>query len=109
MRQTENGSAEPLPECPQCRTPTASAMGKTYCPLCGWNREEADRQTQLFLRMLPVLVILFDAPLILWVFVGHGELPILALLGILSTVPAILVVLVMKGKMRFPPFANKKP
>ncbi|HVA93460.1 MAG TPA: hypothetical protein VNI36_01015 [Candidatus Dormibacteraeota bacterium] len=105
----EKGSAETLPECPQCHMPTASAMGKTYCPLCGWNREEADRQTRLFLRMLPVLVILFDAPLILWVFVGHAELIVLAVLGVLSTVPAILVVLVMKGKIRFPPFANRKP
>ncbi len=88
--------------------PTASAMGKTYCPQCGWNREEADRQTRLFLRLLPVLVIIFDTPLVLWVFVGHANMPVLALLGVLSTVPAILVVLVMKNKIRFRPFGMKK-
>ncbi len=80
--------------------PTASAMGKTYCPQCGWNREETEKQTRLLLRLLPVLVILFDAPLIIWVFVGHAEVPVLAALGALATVPAILVVLVVKGKVR---------
>jgi hypothetical protein len=79
--------------------PTASAMGKTYCPLCGWNRGETDRQTRLFLRLLPVLVVLFDAPLIVWVFIGHAEVPILAALGAIATIPAILVVLVVKGKI----------
>jgi len=80
--------------------PTASAMGKSYCPQCGWNRGEADRQTRLFLRLLPVLVILFDAPLIVWIFIGHAEIPVLALLGLVAIVPAILVVLVVKGKIR---------
>jgi hypothetical protein len=81
--------------------PSASAMGKTYCPQCGWNRGEADRQTRLFLRVLPVLVMLFDAPLIVWIFVGHAEVGVLAALGVLAIVPAILVVLVVKGKIRF--------
>ena len=76
-------------------------MGKTYCPQCGWNRGEADRQTRLFLRVLPVLVMLFDAPLIVWIFVGHAEVGVLAALGVLAIVPAILVVLVVKGKIRF--------
>ena len=75
-------------------------MGKSYCPQCGWNRGEADRQTRLFLRLLPVLVILFDAPLIVWIFIGHAEIPVLALLGLVAIVPAILVVLVVKGKIR---------
>jgi hypothetical protein len=80
--------------------PTVNAMGKTYCPQCGWNRGEADRQTRLFLRVLPVLVILFDAPLIVWVFIGHAEVPVLAVLGLVAIIPAILVILVVKGKIR---------
>ena len=80
--------------------PTASAMGTPYCPQCGWNRGEADRLTRLFLRVLPVLVMLFDAPLIVWIFVGHAEVAVLGVLGFLAIVPAILVVLVVKGKLR---------
>ena len=80
--------------------PTASAMGKTYCPQCGWNRGDADRQTRLFLRQLPVLVILFDAPLIVWIFMGHAEVPVLAVLGLVAIIPGILVVLVVRGKIR---------
>jgi hypothetical protein len=90
----------PTAECPQCRMPTASAMGKLYCPLCGWNRGEADRQTRFFLRVLPALVILFDAPLIVWIFVGHAEVSVLGVLGMFAIIPAILVVLVVKGKIR---------
>jgi hypothetical protein len=90
----------PTDECPQCHMPTASTMGNTYCPQCGWNRGEAEKQTRLFLRLLPVLVMVFDAPLILWVFVGHAGMLVMAVLGVLSTVPAILVVLVMKGKLK---------
>ena len=97
----------PTAECPQCRMPTASAMGKTYCPQCGWNRGETDKQTRFFLRLLPVLVILFDAPLIIWVFIGHAEVPVLAALGMVAIVPAILVVLVVKGKLRLT--ASHKP
>jgi hypothetical protein len=81
--------------------PTASAMGKMYCPQCGWNRGEVDKQTRLFLRLLPVLVIFFDAPLIVWIFVGHAEMAVLGLLGFFAIIPAILVVLVVKGKIRF--------
>ena len=92
--------------CPQCHMPTASTMGKTYCPQCGWNRGEAEKQTRLFLRLLPVLVIVFDAPLILWEFVGHAGMLVMAVLGVLSTVPAILVVLVMKGKLRLSMFGS---
>ena len=72
-------------------------MGKTYCPQCGWNRGEAEKQTRLFLRVLPVLVILFDTPLIVWIFIGHAEVMVLAALGVVAIVPAILVV---KGKIR---------
>ena len=54
----------------------------------------------MFLRLLPVLVILFDAPLIVWIFVGHAEVPVLAVLGLVAIIPAILVVLVVKGKIR---------
>ena len=86
--------------------PTASAMGKVYCPQCGWNRGEADRQTRLFLRLLPVLVIVFDAPLIVWIFLGHAEISILAVLGTVAIVPAILVVLVLKGKIRIGAFGQ---
>jgi hypothetical protein len=98
--------ALPTPECPQCRMPVANAAGKAYCPQCGWNRGEADRQTRFFLRLLPILVILFDAPLIVWIFVGHAEVPVLALLGILAIVPAILVVLVVKGKIQIGAFGR---
>jgi hypothetical protein len=80
--------------------PTASALGKTFCPQCGWNREAAEKQTRFFLRLLPVLVIVFDAPLIIWVFIGHAEVPILGFLGLIAIIPAILVVLVMRGKVR---------
>jgi len=90
----------PTAERPKCQMPTVSAMGKTYCPHCGWNRGEADKQTRFFLRLLPVLVILFDAPLIVWIFVGHAEVAILGLLGFFAIIPAILVVLVVKGKIR---------
>jgi hypothetical protein len=90
----------PTAECPQCHLPTAGAMGQTYCPQCGWNRGEAEKQTRFFLRLLPVLVILFDAPLIVWIFLGHAEISVMAVLGFLAIVPAILVVLVVKGKLR---------
>jgi hypothetical protein len=75
-------------------------MGKTYCPQCGWNREAAEKQTRLLLRVLPVLVMVFDAPLIVWIFIGHAEVPVLGLLGALAIVPAIMVVLVVRGKVR---------
>ena len=78
-------------------------MGKPYCPNCGWNRGEADAQTRFFLRLLPVMVVLFDAPLILYVFIGHAEVALLAALGLLAVVPAILVVLVVTGKLRIGP------
>jgi hypothetical protein len=90
----------PTIECPQCHLPAASAMGKLYCPQCGWNRGEAESQTRLFLRVLPILVMLFDAPLIVWIFIGHAEVPVLAVLGVLAMVPAVLVLLVVKGKIR---------
>lgn len=75
-------------------------MGKAYCPHCGWNRGEAEKQTRLFLRLLPILVIVFDAPLIVWIFIGRAELPVLALLCALAVVPAIFVRLMVKGKIR---------
>jgi hypothetical protein len=80
--------------------PTANAMGKAYCPQCGWNRGEAEKQTRQFLRLLPALVILFDAPLIVWIFMGHAEVPVLGGLGLVAIIPAILVVLVVRGKIR---------
>jgi hypothetical protein len=86
--------------CPQCNAPVANTLGKQYCPHCGWNRAEAERQTRLFLRLLPVLVIVFDAPLIVWIFLGHAEVSVLALLGAIAFIPAILVVLVVRGKVR---------
>jgi hypothetical protein len=96
----------PTAECPKCHKPTASAMGKSYCPQCGWNRAETDKQTRLFLRILPALVMLFDAPLILYVFIGHAEVSILAALGLLAIIPAILVVLVVTGKLRIGAFGR---
>ena len=90
----------PSAECPQCHMPTTNAMSKTYCPQCGWNREASEKQTRLFLRLLPVLVILFDAPLIVWIFIGHAEVAVLGVLGALAIVSAVLVVLVVKRKAR---------
>ena len=90
----------PTAECPQCHMPTANAMGKAYCPQCGWNRGEAEKQTRQFMRLLPALVILFDAPLIVWIFIGHAEIPVLGGLGLVAMIPAILVVLVVRGKIR---------
>src|SRR5215469_11679895 len=87
-------------ECPDCRQPLASALGKVYCPQCGWNREEVDRRTRSFLRLLPILVAIFDAPLIVYVLVGRAKLSALVGLGLLAIVPAILVVLVVTGKLR---------
>lgn len=80
--------------------PAASALGKTFCPQCGWNREAAEKQTRLFLRLLPFLVIVFDAPLIAYIFLGHAEIPTLGVLGVIAIVPAILVALVMRSKVR---------
>lgn len=80
--------------------PTASALGKNYCPQCGWNRGEAEKQIRLLLRLLPVVVILFDAPLIAGIFIGHTEVPMLAALGALAVVPVILVVLLVRAKVR---------
>jgi hypothetical protein len=82
-------------------------MGKLHCPQCGWNREEeVDRQTRLFLRLLPILVALFDAPLIVYILIGHAELPVLLGLGLLAAVPAVLVVLVVTGKLRIGPMGR---
>ena len=75
-------------------------MGKMYCPQCGWNRGAAEKQTRLLLRVLPVLVMGFDAPLIVWIFIGHAEVSILAMLGFLAIVPALVVVLIVRGKIR---------
>ena len=80
--------------------PTSSGVGKIYCPQCGWNRGAAEKQTSLLLRVLPVLVIVFDAPLIVWIFIGHAEVSILAMLGFLAIVPALAVVLIVRGKIR---------
>src|ERR1700676_1924248 len=90
----------PSMECPECRMPTANTLGQTFCPQCGWNREAAEKQTRLLLRLLPVLVIVFDAPLIVWIFIGHAEMLVLAALGALAIVPAILVVLAVRAKVR---------
>jgi hypothetical protein len=104
----QDGLQQPAPrDCPQCRMPVASGMGKAYCPQCGWNRGEAEKQTRLLLRLLPLLVMVFDAPLIAWIFVGHAEVAVLAALCALSVVPAILVVLVVQGKMRLPFFMER--
>src|ERR1700675_2619250 len=98
--ETSWGAAMPTVGCPECQMPTVSALGKTYCPQCGWNREAAEKQTRLLLRLLPVLVIVFDAPLIVWIFIGHAEVTVLAALGAVAIVPAILVVLAVRGKIR---------
>ena len=66
----------------------------------------ADRQTRLFLRLLPALVALFDAPLIVYIFLGHAEVPVLAALGLLAIVPAALVVLAVTGKIRLGAFGR---
>lgn len=87
-------------ECPRCRRPLAAAQDKVYCPQCGWSREEVDRQSRAFLRIVPLLVALFDAPLIIYVLVGHARLSALLGLGLLAIVPAVLMVLVVTGKLR---------
>jgi len=92
----------PSPECPQCQAATAEGAAGAYCPKCGWSRDQADRQTRFFLRVLPLLVMVFDAPLILYVFLGHAEAPLLATFGAIAVIPAILVVLIVKGKLRLP-------
>jgi hypothetical protein len=56
--------------------------------------------------LLPALVILFDAPLIVWIFIGHAEIPVLAVLGVVAIVPATLVVLVVMGKIRIGAFGH---
>jgi hypothetical protein len=92
----------PSTECPQCHEAMAKGANGTYCPKCGGIRDRADRQTRFFLRVLPLLVMVFDAPLILYVFLGHAEAPLLAAFGAIAVIPAILVVLVVKGKLRLP-------
>ena len=99
----------PSVECPECHMPSANALGKTYCPQCGWNREAAEKQTRLLLKLLPVLVIVFDAPLIVWIFIGRAEILMLALFGLLAIVPAILVVLVVRGKVRLGIMTGETP
>ena len=89
-------------DCPQCHASTASALGKTYCPQCGWNRAEVDKQARLFLRLLPLLVILFDAPLIIYIFLGHAQVSVLAALAVVAIIPAILVRRIVRVKMRLP-------
>ena len=81
--------------------PTVISAGRPYCPQCGWNRGETEKQARFLLRILPLLVMLFDAPLIIYIFVGHAELSILAVLGLLAIAPAGLLILVMRGKIRF--------
>ncbi len=94
----------PSPECPQCHATTAEGANGPCCPKCGWTRDRADRQTRFFLRILPLLVMVFDAPLILYVFLGHAEASLLAAFGAVAVIPAILVVLVVKGKLRMSGF-----
>lgn len=86
--------------------PAAYAMGKMYCPQCGWNRGVAEKQTRLFLRLLPFLVVVFDAPLIVWIFVGHAQVSVLAVLGLLAIVPAIFMRLIVRGKIRIGAFGR---
>lgn len=83
--------------------PTVNSVGRTYCPHCGWNRGETERQARFLLRILPVLVMVFDAPLIVYIFKGHAELSFLAVLGLLAITPAILLILVIRGKIRVGP------
>ncbi len=76
------------------------AMGQAYCPQCGWNREEAEKRTRFLLRLLPVLVIGFDAPLMIWVLTGHIQPAGLAFFAALAIVPVVLVVLALRGTLR---------
>lgn len=91
----------PASECPQCHMPTVNSVGQPYCAQCGWNRGETEKQARFLLRILPVLVMVFDAPLIVYIFIGHAELSVLAVLGLLAIAPAILLILVIRGKIRF--------
>jgi hypothetical protein len=90
----------PSVECAQCHAPAAMAMGQAYCPLCGWNREAAEKRTRFLLRLLPVLVIGFDAPLMIWVLTGHIQPAGLAFFAALAIVPVVLVVLTLRGTLR---------
>jgi hypothetical protein len=76
------------------------AMGQAYCPQCGWNREEAEKRTRFLLRLLPVLVIGFDAPLVIWVLTGHLQPGGLVFFAALAIVPVVLVVLTLRGTLR---------
>lgn len=93
----------PSAECPRCNAPAAYGLGRAFCPQCGWNRAEVEKRTRVFLRLLPALVIVFDAPLILYIFLGHAEVAALAALGVVAVIPAILVRLVVRARMRLPP------
>ncbi len=62
-------------------------MGRAYCPQCGWNRGEVEKQTRSFLRLLPVLVMLFDAPLDRLDFRWTRGVTVLAVLGLVAIVP----------------------
>src|SRR5260370_1952447 len=92
--------AMPSVECLQCRAPAAMAMGQAYCPQCGWNGEEAEKRTRLLLRLLPVLVIGFDLPLVIWVLTGHLQPGGLVFFAALAIVPVVLVVLTLRGTLR---------
>lgn len=81
--------------------PTANSVGRTYCPQCGWNRGETEKQARFLLRILPLLVMVFDAPLIIYIFVGHAALSILGVLGLLAITPAVFLRLFIRGKIRF--------
>jgi len=87
----------PPVECPQCHAAATYALGKPYCPRCGWNREAAEKRTRQILRAMPLLVVAFDAPLIIWILTGHAQLSTLTLLFLLALSPALLMVLVVRS------------
>ena len=98
--ETEYSGGMPSVECPQCRAPAAMTMGQAYCPQCGWNREEAEKRTRFLLRLLPLLVIGFDGPLMIWVLTGHIQPAGLVFFAALAIVPVVLVVLTLRGTLR---------
>lgn len=87
--------AMPHDECPACHIPAARAIGIAHCPQCGWNHGAVEKQTRFLLRVLPILVALFDAPLIIWVLSGQASMKGLAFFGVLAIVPAFIVVFVV--------------
>ena len=47
-------------KCPNCGGATLPAMGRFYCPRCGWNRDAAERRFIRIQWLIPGLIAIFD-------------------------------------------------